>query len=81
MKTAVIRKKLHEFVDSANDQQITALYLIFEDEIAEKCDPWEDAVFFKELESRINDIESGKTKGIPWEEVRRKARERLASKK
>jgi len=74
MTTEAKRKKLHEFVDSANDQQIVALYSIFENYTAEKFDHWKDGEFLKELESRLDDIESGNDPGLSWEEVKLKAR-------
>jgi hypothetical protein len=46
----------------------------------EKYDHWEDEDFLKELKSRIDDFESGKDEGIPWEEVKIKARSRYNDK-
>ena len=80
MTTTAIREKLHEMVNTADDEQVKAVYSIFEDQIAEKYDHWEDEEFLKELDQRINDYESGKTKGIPWEEVKLKAQNRLRAK-
>ena len=36
--------------------------------------PVEDAV--RELQRRIDDLQSGRTKGVPWETVRRKIKRR-----
>jgi putative addiction module component (TIGR02574 family) len=47
------------------------------DNLLDEIDPWEDEAFLKELQSRIDDIESGKTKGISWEEVTRRAESEL----
>lgn len=47
------------------------------DDIINQIDPWEDEAFLKELKSRIDDIESGKTKSISWEEVTRRAEAEL----
>lgn len=47
------------------------------DDIINQIDPWENEAFLKELKSRIDDIESGKTKGISWEEVTRLAELKL----
>ena len=81
MTTAAIREKLHDFINTADDKQVTAVYSIFEDEIAEKYDPWEDEDFVKELKSRLDDIENGNDEGLSWEEVKIKARERIAIKR
>jgi putative addiction module component (TIGR02574 family) len=80
MTTAAIREKLHGFINTADDNQVKAVYSIFEDQIAERYDHWEDEEFLKELKSRIDDIESGKTQGIPWEEVKRKVQIRYNKK-
>jgi putative addiction module component (TIGR02574 family) len=49
-------------------------------EIAEKYDHWEDDDFVKELDARLEAYESGEVQGIPWEEVKRKAREKFRDK-
>ncbi len=79
MTTAAIREKLHDLIDTADDKHVKAVYSIFEDEMAEKYDPWEDEEFVKEMDQRIKDFESGKDKGVSWEEVKRKARQQLAA--
>jgi len=80
MTTTVIREKLHDLINTADDEHVKAVYSIFEDQLGEKYDHWDDENFVKEIEKRIDDFESGKVKGTLWEEVRRKARERLAAK-
>jgi len=80
MTTEAIREKLHDLIDSADDKHVKAVYSIFEDEIAEKDDPWEDEAFVNEIDQRIKDFESGRVKGIPWEEVKLKAENRLKAK-
>lgn len=80
MTTAAIREKLHDLIDTADDKHVKAVYSIFEDEIAEKDDPWEDEAFVNEIDQRIKDFESGKVKGIRWEEVKLKAENRLKAK-
>lgn len=74
MTTATIREKLHGLIDTADDEQVKAVYSIFEDQIAEKYDPWEDEAFVKEMDQRVTDFETGKDKGVSWEEVKLKAR-------
>jgi putative addiction module component (TIGR02574 family) len=39
-----------------------------------------EAAWAKEIERRIRDVESGKVKLVPWSEVRRRLRRRLARK-
>jgi putative addiction module component (TIGR02574 family) len=77
MTTTAIREKLHDLINTADDEHVKAVYSIFEDQIGEKYDHWDDENFVKEIEKRIDDFESGKVKGIPWEEVKQKAANRL----
>jgi len=112
MTVTAKKKKLHDFINAADDHQIIAFYnkvegfisgdvtiacslskmeklkimkqapndpLLLADmkEISDDFDHWNDEGFLKELQSRIDDYESGRDKGIPWEEVKQKARERL----
>jgi putative addiction module component (TIGR02574 family) len=80
MTTTAIREKLHKMVNTADDKQIKAVYSIFEDQIAEKYDHWEDEDFLKELKSRLDDIENGNDEGLSWEEVKMKARAEFKTK-
>lgn len=80
MTTAAIREKLHDFINTADDKQVKAVYSIFEDQIGESYDHWEDEEFLAELKSRIDDFESGIDKGLSWEEVKTKARNELKAK-
>jgi hypothetical protein len=80
MTTAAIREKLHNMVETADDQQVKAVYSIFEDQIGERYNHWEDEEFLTEIKSRIDDYESGVDKGLSWEEVKLKARNEFKSK-
>ncbi|WP_114936386.1 addiction module protein [Mucilaginibacter endophyticus] len=39
-------------------------------------DHWNDEGFLNEMQSRVDDYESGRVKGIPWEEFKAKIRNR-----
>ncbi|MFI5159550.1 MAG: addiction module protein [Sphingobacteriales bacterium] len=80
MTTAAIREKLHSFINTADDKQVKAVYSIFEDQMGEKYDHWADEEFVAEMDRRIKDFESGKDKGVSWEEVKLKARLRRNAK-
>ncbi|AYL97082.1 addiction module protein [Mucilaginibacter celer] len=43
---------------------------------AEPQDHWDDEDFLAEMQSRVDDYESGRVKGISWEEVKVKIRNR-----
>lgn len=81
-----LKNKLHQYIDKATDEElITILSFVEEDSevyaIKKKYDHWEDPEFVKEMDKRVEEYESGKVKGIPWEEVHDKALERLRNKK
>jgi putative addiction module component (TIGR02574 family) len=78
MTIHAIKENLHSFIDTANDKQLEELYIFIANKFADKHDWWEDDEFVAELEQRIKDFESGKTKGFTWEEVKLKAKSRLA---
>ena len=80
MTTVAKREKLLEMVNTADDKQVESIYSIFEDQIAEKYDHWEDEEFLKELKSRLDDIENGNDEGLTWEEVKLKARAEFKAK-
>jgi putative addiction module component (TIGR02574 family) len=71
MTVAAKREKLHDYIETADDRRVEEIFSIVEDEIAEKYNHWEDEEFLNELETRTKDYESGKVKGIPWEEVKK----------
>jgi len=74
MLLSTIKEKLHSFIDTANDSQLEKVYLFIENELAEKYNWWQDDDFIAELDRRVRDYESGKVKGISWEDVKLKAR-------
>jgi len=80
MDTATIREKLHSFIDTATDEKVVELLSLVENERDEKYNHWEDEEFVAEMQSRIDDYESGVDKGLSWEEVKTKARNEFKAK-
>lgn len=80
MDITTIREKLHNFIDTAEDEKVIELLSFVENEPEEKYDHWEDEEFVAEIKNRIDDYETGRVKSIPWEEVKLNARNKLASK-
>ena len=72
MSTATIRERLFEYIRFADDKKVQAIYTMVEDEIIEKLDLWKDKDFVAELDRRIEELESGKVKGITMEEMKSK---------
>jgi hypothetical protein len=51
MKTTAIRQRLHQFIETAEEKKVKAIYTLFEDEITQ--DEWEYTDEFKaELDRR-----------------------------
>jgi len=76
MTTAAIREKLHDFINTADDRKVEAMYTLVENEIEDTYDHWEDEEFLAEMKKRIDDIENGNDEGLSWEEVKMNARNR-----
>ncbi len=73
MTTAAIRKKLHNYIETAKDKKVKAIFAMVEDDIEEGSVIWTDD-FLHQLNKRANEFESGKTKGLTWEEVKKNSR-------
>ncbi|MCE2997448.1 MAG: addiction module protein [Cyclobacteriaceae bacterium] len=78
MTTETIRERLHNYIESAQDNKLKAIYKIVEDEI-EGTLLNEDQI--AELDRRVAEYESGKVKGLSWEEVKSHAKKSLRVKK
>ena len=72
MNTTDIRKKLAEYINIADDKQVKAIYNLVEREINEMDQWWNDKNLIEELNSRSEDLKSGKDKGIEWEKLKKK---------
>lgn len=58
MRTAIIRQKLHQFIETAEDKKVKAIYALLEDEITQG--EWEYTDEFKaDLDSRFAYYKSG----------------------
>jgi len=84
MTSSTIRKRLHSYLDVANDQKLKAIYTLIEDDIKEfqpdKEDHWSDPVFVAEMDKRAAEMESGADKGRSWEEVHNNVRQKAKAK-
>lgn len=76
MKTEEIKQKLLEYINQASPEQLEEMLSFVEEEETEydvetASAPWDDEEFVKEMDRRMEEIESGKVKGIPWEKVQK----------
>ena len=87
MNNKEVKEKLHQYIDNATDEELEEMLSIVEEDTVEygvevKNETWhEDKQFVKDMEQGVKDFETGKDKGIPWEEVHTKALERIKKKK
>ena len=86
MKKKKINEKLHEFIDNAKGKQLKNILSMVEEqseiyEVKKKYDHWDDPEFVKEMDRRMEDLETGKDKGVSWEEVQKEVRNMLDSMK
>ncbi|MCI0750736.1 MAG: hypothetical protein L0Y35_02765 [Flammeovirgaceae bacterium] len=79
MNTAVIREKLHHYIETAKDKKVKAIFAMVEEEIEKSEGIWTDD-FLKELNRRKSDFETGNTPGRSWHEVKKTAKKSLRSK-
>ncbi len=83
MTASAIRKRLHSYLDVADNKKIKAIYALVEEDIADKAESpshWDDPEFVDEMNRRASEMESGKVKGSSWEEVHTRARQKANEK-
>jgi hypothetical protein len=76
MTTAAIRKKLTDYLQTADDKKVKAIYTMVEDEINTIENEIDDE-FFAELERRSRAFEDGTAKTYTWEETKQNAIDRV----
>ena len=64
-----IREKLYDFIRVADDKKVKAIYLMLEDDIEQTREWWKDSNFTRELDSRMEALESGTDKGTNLNEL------------
>jgi hypothetical protein len=76
MTTAAMRKKLTDYMQTATDKKVRALYTIVEDEIETAAYELDDETF-EELKRRSKSFLDGSAKMYTWEETQKAAMDRI----
>lgn len=79
MTTEDIRKRLQDYIASAEEEKVKALYTVLENEIETAFSHWDDPEFVAEMDSRLQELEDGTVKAIPAEEFLAKSRAYLTT--
>jgi hypothetical protein len=69
MTITAIREKLQDYIKTADDKKIKAIFTLVESDIENKYNWWEDEEFVAELDERVQNCVDGKEKGFTLEEL------------
>jgi hypothetical protein len=70
MTTAAMRERLHDMITEVDDKKIESIYALFEDQVAEPYEWWEDAAFVAELDERVRRYEAGIDRAYTLDELK-----------
>jgi hypothetical protein len=70
MTITAIREKLQEYIKTADDKKIKAIFTLVESDIENEYNWWEDKEFVAELNDRVKRYEEGIDRGYTFEEVK-----------
>ena len=77
MSTADIRQKFHNYIETAQDKKLKAIFAMVEEEIEENYSHWKDETFVAEINRREKNYLKGKTKTYTIEESIARAKKSL----
>jgi len=78
MTTEAIRKQLVDYLKTADDKKVKAIYTMVEDEINTQANDWDEA-FKAKLDNRSKSFTKGKAKTYSWEETKKAAVNKVKS--
>jgi hypothetical protein len=68
MDAAQLKQKLHDYINTAGKKKLQAIYTLLESDMPQYSNWWDDKEFVEELDRRAEELESGRVKGLTWEE-------------
>lgn len=78
MTTEAIRKQLVDYLKTADDKKVKAIYTMVEDEINTQANEW-DEDFKAELDNRRKSFGKGPATTYSWDETRKAAAAKVKS--
>ena len=70
MTITALREKLQNYIKTADDKKIKAIFTLVENDIQKEVEWWGNKEFVKELNERAKRYEDGIDKGFTFEEVK-----------
>ena len=70
MTITAIREKLQDYIKTADDKKIKAIFTLVENDIDKEVEWWVNKEFVAELNERAKRYEDGIDKGFTFEEVK-----------
>jgi hypothetical protein len=70
MTTTLIRQKIYDYIKTADDKKVKAIYTMLEDTIKQSYDPFENARLVPELDKRRREFLKDKSKATKWEDAK-----------
>ena len=71
MTITAIREKLQDYIKTADDKKIKAIFTLVENDMQKEVEWWENKEFLEELNERAKRYEDGIDKGFTFEEVKK----------
>ncbi|MBX9733330.1 MAG: hypothetical protein K2X37_04655 [Chitinophagaceae bacterium] len=72
MTTTLIRQKIYDYIKTADDKKVKAIYTIFEDTIEQSYDPFENERLVPVLDKRRSEFLKDKSRATKWEDAKKK---------
>ena len=69
MTITAIREKLQDYIKTADDKKIKAIFTLVENDMQKEVEWWENKEFVAELNERVDNCINGSEKGYTMEEI------------